>query len=182
MLMERYKRDLFAIRDELTWEEMKGLMDKVHRMHSYGILHRDLFLKNTMYQRNAQGLRDIRIIDFGMAIPFEKEIPPVFRAIDFLNLISDLANEDLKAQCKAYIGTLVPQTAVAQGETWIKTHYDTCQSEYSLLKHVPVRWIHLMGPATVDTMVWSVRCRPDLDKDIIEKTQERIQQVESKFN
>ena len=180
IIMERFKRDLMEVRNELTWEDMKQLLDKVRQMHSYGILHRDLFLKNTMYRRDAQGRRDIRIIDFGMSIAFEKQIPDVFCAIDYMNLLSDLPNEELRKQCLEYIGTYLNLKYLTQADEWIKTHYTTCQSEYSLLKHIPLHWIELIGPATIDTMVWSVRCDPKLDQDIIHKTEDRVEKVLSR--
>lgn len=180
MIMERFRRDLVAIANELTWEEMKQLLDKVRKMHSYGVLHRDLFLKNTMYRRDASGKRDIRIIDFGMSIPFEKEIPKVFCAIDYVNLLSDLPSQTLKQQCQSYITSYMGKKEMDKAEEWIKTHYTTCQSEYSLLKHIPLGWIELVGPATVDTLVWSVRCDPKLDEDIAQKTKEKVEKVLSR--
>lgn len=180
IIMERFRRDLFEVRNELTWDDMKQLLDKVRQMHSYGILHRDLFLKNTMYKRDDQGRRDIRIIDFGMSIAFEKSIPGVFCAIDYVNLLSDLPNDELRKQCLEYIGTYLNFKYLTQADEWVKTHYATCKSEYSLLKHIPLKWIELIGPATVDTMVWSVRCDPKLDQDIIHKTQNKVEKVLSR--
>lgn len=180
ILMERFSRDLLTIASELKWEDMKQLLDKVRQMHSYGILHRDLFLKNTMYKKDASGKRDIRIIDFGMSIAFEKEIPKVFRAIDYVNLLSDLPESELKQQCKTYVASYMGKKEIDKAEEWIKTHYTTCQSEYSLLRHIPIQWIELVGPATVDTLVWSVRCDPKLDEDIVQKTKEKVKVILSK--
>lgn len=178
IIMDRYRRDLLSIENELTWDEMKQLLDKVRKMHSYGILHRDLFLKNTMYKRDADtGSRDIRIIDFGMSIPFEKEIPKIFRALDYVNLLSDLSIPSLKQQCRTYVESYLGKKEMDQADQWINTHYTTCQSEYSLLKHIPLSWIELVGPATVDTMVWSVKCDPKLDEDIVKKTKEKVEAV-----
>jgi serine/threonine protein kinase len=180
IIMERYRRDLFEIRNELTFDEMKQLIDNVRTMHNYGILHRDLFLKNTMYKRDKDGKRDIRIIDFGMAIPFEKTIPEIFRAIDYINLLSDLSDPELRKQCITYIARFIKIKTLIEAEEWVKSHYATCKSEYALLQHIPLHWIQLIGPATVDTLVWSVRCAPELDKDIVQKTEEKVNSVLSK--
>lgn len=177
IIMERYKRDLFDIRNDLTFDEMKQLIDKVRTMHNDGILHRDLFLKNTMYKRDSEGKRDIRIIDFGMAIPFEKTIPEIFRAIDYINLLSDLGDAEIRKQCIVYISKFIKLKTLIEAEEWIKSHYATCKSEYALLKHIPLHWIQLIGPATVDTLVWSVRCAPELDQDIVNKTEEKVNRV-----
>lgn len=177
IIMERFKRDLFDIRSELTFDEMKQLIDKVHTMHNYGILHRDLFLKNTMYRRDSEGKRDIRIIDFGMSIPFEKTIPEIFRAIDYINLLSDLSDKELRKQCIVYISKFIKIKTLIEAEEWIASHYATCKSEYALLKHIPLHWIQLIGPATVDTLVWSVRCAPELDQDIVNKTEEKVKKL-----
>ena len=173
IIMEKFTDDLESIQKQLTWTDMKQLFDKVSTMHHYGILHRDLFLKNVMY-REVNGGRDIRMIDFGLAVAFEKSIPKPHLAVDFLNLISDITNDTLKKECYEDIVKRLKRPNVELGNLWLKTHYETCDSEYSLLKFLPVKWIRMAGPATVDTLVWSVRCNPNLDKDIIEKTQQKI--------
>jgi len=174
--MEKYDGDLDSIRNELDWTDMKQLLDKVTTMHKAGILHRDLFLKNTMYKK-WNDKKDIRIIDFGLSIAFERSIPKPLRAIDYLNLISDIENESLKSQCKRYICNILGRDAVKMGETWLRDHFTKCSSEYSLLKHIPVKWIRMMGPGTIDTLVWSVRCNHFLDDDIVSRTKKRIHQV-----
>ena len=179
IIMEKYEKDLETIKNSLTLEDMKQIIDKVTTMHEYGILHRDLFLKNTMY-KTVNDKKDIRIIDFGLTIPFEHKIPLPFRAIDYLNLISDIPDETLKQQCHNYIISKIGKGNVQIGEKWIASHFNTCSSEYSLLKHIPLKWVQLIGPATVDSLVWSVRCSPELDKDIIQKVEHKVSQLKIK--
>jgi len=178
MIMDRFTRDLLDIADDLSWPDLKQLLAKVHTMHQCRILHRDLFLKNTMYRKNhSDGQREIRIIDFGMSLPFEHDIPAVFRAIDFINLLSDVPEGEPKEQCwmtvKKYVGT----EALHKAQTWVDTHQSTCQSEFALLPHIPEKWIEWMGPATVDTLVWSVRCDEKLDRRVVHLTKERVKKV-----
>ena len=173
MIMDKFDGDLESIQHELTWVDMKSLIDKVTVMHDAGILHRDLFLKNTMY-KNVDGRKDIRIIDFGLSIAFERSIPKPLRAIDYLNLIADVTSDSLKSQCFQYITTIIGVKSIKTGEKWLLEHFDKCSSEYSLLRCLPVKWIQMMGPGTIDTMVWSVRCNQDLDQDIVRRTTARI--------
>ena len=176
IIMKKYDGDLESIRDELTWADMKTLLDKVTVMHEAGILHRDLFLKNTMY-KNVDGGREIQIIDFGLSIAFERSIPKPLRAIDYINLISDIPNESLKGQCHKYIAEIIGSAPVKTGSKWLLEHFDKCSSEYSLLRYLPIKWIQMMGPGTIDTMVWSVRCNQDLDQDIVRRTTGRIKNI-----
>ena len=176
IIMDKYDGDLESVNHELTWTDMKQLIDKITDMHEAGILHRDLFLKNTMF-KHVNGKKDIRIIDFGLSIAFERSIPKPLRAIDYLNLISDIRNVSLKDQCQQYITEIIGYTSVKTGTKWLNEHVDKCSSEYSLLRYLPIKWIQMMGPGTIDTMVWSVRCNQDLDQDIVRQTRERIQKV-----
>jgi hypothetical protein len=180
VIMDKYDGDVETIKIDLTWDDMKQLIDKVTVMHDAGILHRDLFLKNTMY-KNVDGKRDMRIIDFGLSIAFERSIPKPLRSIDYLNLISDIPNKELRSRCYKYILTILDTKSVKTGLLWLREHYDKCFSEYSLLKYLPVKWIRIMGPATVDTMVWSVRCNHDIDEDIVRRTKIRVDEVLHKF-
>ena len=176
VIMDRFEKDLERIQTQLTWEDMKSLLTKVTALHRAGILHRDLFLKNTMY-RTVQGVRDIRIIDFGLAIAFEKRIPSNLCAIDYINLLSGIKQEPLRSQCYEYVVSVLGAQAVQEGQRMVATHYETCSSEYALFRHLPLKWIQLMGPATVDTMVWSVQCQPEKDKDIVNKTLKKVERL-----
>jgi serine/threonine protein kinase len=176
LILDKYDGDLESIQHELTWMDMKSLLDKVTKMHEAGILHRDLFLKNTMY-KNVGNDKDVRIIDFGLSIAFERSIPKPLRAIDYLNLISDIGNKSLQRQCHQYITRIIGYKSVQIGEKWLLEHFDKCSSEYSLLRYLPAKWIQMMGPGTIDTMVWSVRCNQDLDQDIVRRTSQRIDDV-----
>lgn len=177
VIMDRFEKDLESIHDELTYNDYKQLFDKVQLMHSYGILHRDLFLKNTMYRTLNNGALDIRIIDFGLSIPFEKSIPGPFRAVDFFNLLSDIDDTELKEKCTLYVDKLVGKENMKIARLWQDTHYNKCSSEYSLLRHLPERLFVQYGPATVDLLVWSVRCSKARDKDIIKKTNQKTDRI-----
>lgn len=175
VIMEKYKNTLDSIQTELTFDLMKQLFDKVTIMHNVGILHRDLFLRNVMYKETPTG-KDIRIIDFGLSIPFGQEIHKPFRAIDYLNLINDIENPSLQKECLSYVKQLIDPSSLEQGQDWLNKHFSTCVSEYNLLGHIPPEIIINYGPATVDLLVWSVRCKPELDQDVIRKTNEKIKQ------
>lgn len=177
IIMDQYQGTILEIQDQLQWSDWKALLDKVNRLHEAGILHRDLFLKNTMYRRTQQGY-DLRLIDFGMSIAFEhRHIPAALRAIDFLNLLSGIKDSTLRDRGRAYVATLVGRTAVREGSTLLASHATECGSEHKLLGVLPTKWIRLMGPATVDTMVWSVRCSPTQDQQIVAKTRSRVESV-----
>jgi len=176
VIMERFDGDLEDIQNQLTFEDFKQLFAKVKIMHSYGILHRDLFLRNVMYKNLNHGQKDFQIIDFGLSIPMGKEIPGQFRAIDYLNLISDVGPE-LKEQCKNYIYTLIDSKYVQDAELWLSEHYNKCTSEYRLLPLLPIKLIENYGPLLVNLLVWSVRCSPQLDQDIINRSHARVKKV-----
>lgn len=176
VIMERFDGDLEDLRDQLTFEDYKQLFNKVKIMHSYGILHRDLFLRNVMYKNLPEGKKDFRIIDFGLTICMGKEIPPQFKAIDYLNLISD-ASPEIKEQCKQYISTLIDPKYIKDAQLWISEHYAKCTSEYRLLPLLPIKIIENYGPLLVNLLVWSVRCSPQLDQDIIKRSNERVKKV-----
>jgi serine/threonine protein kinase len=186
MIMQKYDKDLETIKHDLNWDDMKQLLDKVTQMHRSGILHRDLFLKNTMCRLYEDGKKDIRIIDYGLSVAFEQPIPRAHRAIDYLNLISSLKTSSptrvsLYSVCYRYIEHCIGRKAVKLATKWLNDHYDTCGSEHSLIRHLPVKWIRIMGPATVDTMVWSVRCSREQDTNIVNKTHSRIHKVQRQF-
>ena len=186
IIMQRYEKDLESIKHDLDWGDMKQLLDKVTQMHNCGILHRDLFLKNTMYRLNDDGKKDIRIIDYGLSISFEQQIPRAQRAIDYLNLISSLKTSSptrvsLYSTCYKYIEKCIGKKAVKLANRWLHGHYETCGSEHSLIRHLPTKWIRIMGPASVDTMVWSVRCSREQDINIVDKTNARVRQIQQQL-
>jgi hypothetical protein len=45
------------------------------------------------------------------------------------------------------------------------------------LLFLSLTFIQLIGPATVNTLVWSVRCALELDQDIVNKTEEKVNRV-----
>ena len=183
MIMERLDSDFEHIKDRLTFEDYKTLFELIKRMHSFGILHRDLLPRNVMvrYKENKNGMKTnekiIRIIDFGIAIPFGHAIPGPFRAIDYINSISDVDDIELKTKCEKEIIRIIGKKAFDTGQEWLGNHYDKCTSEYELLQYLPQNVVKNYGPATVDLTVWSVRCKDSLNDDIVEKTNERVNQV-----
>ncbi len=181
VIMDKFDGDLESIRFSLTYEDYKQLFDKIQIMHSYGILHRDLFLKNVMFRKLSGGTKDIRIIDFGLSIPFEKSIPGPFRAVDFLNILSDIPDKSLRKKCLMYVDKLIGKKNMEIAQLWEDTHINSCSSEYNLLKYLPDHLFIQYGPATVDLLVWSVRCNRELDKDIINKTNEKMKSVFKKY-
>ena len=164
IVMDRYSGDLHQIRRQLNWTELKKVLDLVIKMHKDGVLHRDLFLKNIMYNDTTKG-RKYAIIDFGLAIAFGRYIPSVLRAIDFVNLASGLP-QDLAEKLYVYVAPHVGQKALLTAAEWKQQHYDKCSSEYYLLKYLPAYIWKMYGPAVSDLLVWSTRCSKDLDTDI----------------
>ena len=173
VVMDRYDNDLETDQSHMSFEDFQSLFEKIKIMHSYGILHRDLFTRNIMY-KITNGKKDIRIIDFGLSIPLEKEIPGIFKAIDYLRLISGIENLEIKRKCKNHLYSTLGKSDVDTAIDWITRHSYTCLSEYNLLKLIPEQIILNYGPATVDLLVWSSKCNKDLDNDIVDKTNQRV--------
>lgn len=178
IIMDRFDNDLYNAPFDITFEMMQRVFDLVRIMHGYGILHRDLFLRNIMYKESDDhsSLVDLRIIDFGLSIAFGQPIPAEFQAIDYLNVVKHLRDKQLKSQCIDYILTIIGEEAMSKAIGWRDNHQKTCGSEYSLLEFLPPSVIANYGPATVDLMVWSVKCDADLDEDIVGLVKSRVRQ------
>ena len=180
IIMDKFQYNIEHIQQDLNYHDFIKIFELVHIMHSYGLLHRDLFLKNVMYKINSDQTKVFKIIDFGLTIPFEDEIPIIFRLIDFLNLISEITNQDIKSQCQEYLVNMFGLENVLKAKEWLNTHKDNCYSEYELLNILPEKVIKNYGPGTVDLLVWSIRCNSQNNKKIFLQTKQKIKEVESK--
>jgi serine/threonine protein kinase len=69
--------------EDFTQEDIVPFSTRVDDMHKDGVLHQDLYYRNVM--RDQQG-RPI-IIDFGMAIPLNQELPEQLKAVEFAGFL-----------------------------------------------------------------------------------------------
>ena len=60
-----------------------SLIANVHKMHEFGILHMDLYLRNIVINTID---KKCAIIDFGCAVQFPYSLPPLLRALDWVSL------------------------------------------------------------------------------------------------
>lgn len=180
IIMDKFQHNIEHIQQDLNYYDFIKIFELVNIMHSYGLLHRDLFLKNVMYKINPDQTKVFKIIDFGLTIPFEHEIPVIFKLIDFLNLISDVVNQNIKSQCQEYLVDMFGLENVSKAIEWLNTHKDNCYSEYELLNILPEKVIKNYGPGTIDLLVWSIKCNSQNNKNIFLQTKQKIKEIEAK--
>jgi hypothetical protein len=86
LIMERFEQTLEDRLNAktLTPGAINALLVCLKRMHSAGIWHNDLHVKNIMFQGD-----DVRIIDFGNAYPFFKEVPLLVKMLDVITWLDD---------------------------------------------------------------------------------------------
>jgi hypothetical protein len=73
---------------------MKRVFDVVTRMHDGGIFHQDLHAGNVMLRAVGFEVSDVRVIDFGRAIPCMRPVPSFLRACDWVTLFYGFVGDD----------------------------------------------------------------------------------------
>lgn len=177
MISDLFTGELDSINAELTEHDIDTVFDLTQKLHNFGILHRDLFLKNIMYKNNDDGSRTIRINDFGLSIAFGEEIPALLKSIDYLNVISSIDSSSLALYAENKAIDILGPEIYEQGRQWKHNHATDCSSEYYLYDHLPERLFEIYGPAAVDLLVWSVRCDKTHDKTILDKVATKVRNM-----
>jgi serine/threonine protein kinase len=76
---------------DLLPSDYTTIFKKINEMHSIGIFHQDLFLKNILYiKKNIKkgtSKYSFSITDYGLSIPFGKPLPGILRALDYVVFI-----------------------------------------------------------------------------------------------
>ena len=180
LIMDKYDSDLESDQTGIEFEDYVDLFKKIKTMHDYGILHRDLYTRNILYikKKGADSLSqrpDLRIIDFGLSIPFEREIPGVFKAVDYLKLISGIDSHIIREQCQQHLHTILSSKDIETAGQWIKNHYHMCSSEYELIDFIPLKFYKYFGPLVDTFTVWSTRCSKQHDQQIDDIVKQKLE-------
>lgn len=180
VIMDKFDGDMETNMELFTLEDYQNLFQLTNMMHRFGILHRDLYSRNVMFKKIGSK-KEIRIIDFGLAIPFGTKIPRPLAAIDFYSLLMSIEDKKLRKKCREII---ISKKYVSQDDlesifSW-KNDRETCKVEHLVLKYMPEHVVRNYGPMTLDLMVWSTdkqSCSSKQDKIIVKKTNELVDKV-----
>jgi serine/threonine protein kinase len=174
IVFEKYENTMLHLKQthQITFEDVQTIINLAQKLHGFGILHRDLFLKNVMYKTGNNNQRIIRLNDFGLSIAFGQEIPEELCCLDIVNIVMDLEGSSLQPAVKTYARSLYPKVWEKCWQ-WKENHYHDCSSEYFLFEKLPDKLFEIYGPATIDLLVWSVRCNVSHDNEIVAMVEQK---------
>jgi len=85
LILERYDDDVTNLR--FTVKDFLQLHKLFDTLHEAGVVHGDTGARNILYKRLPGGQRQFALTDFGRSLPFNKAVPAVYRATDWVPLI-----------------------------------------------------------------------------------------------